>query len=77
MTHFDFEFFLVIAAAVTGLLWLIDALFFARGRKQSESGQDRNEPLAIEYSRAFFPVLLAVLYCVHSCSSHFVSRRDR
>jgi signal peptidase I len=61
MTHFDFEFFLVIATAGTGLLWLADILFFARLRQRPEPGQVKGEPLLIEYSRAFFPVLLAVL----------------
>jgi len=61
MTHFDFEFFLVIATAVTGLLWLADVLLFARLRGQPETSPAKAEPLVIEYSRAFFPVLLAVL----------------
>jgi signal peptidase I len=60
MIHFDFEFFLVIATAVTGLLWLADILLFAPRRKAPAPGQNR-EPLLVEYSRAFFPVLLAVL----------------
>ena len=61
MIHFDFEFFLVIATAVTGLLWLADTLLFARLRRQSSLSKVTNEPLVFEYSRAFFPVLLAVL----------------
>ena len=61
MIHFDFEFLLVIMTAVTGVLWLIYTLFFARSRKQSALSQENHEPLLIEYSRAFFPVLLAVL----------------
>ena len=60
MIHFDFEFFLVIASAVTGLVWLIDALLFARQRRQ-ELVSKGTEPLLVEYARAFFPVLLAVL----------------
>ena len=61
MIHFDFEFFLVIATAVTGLLWLADILVFARLRRQPSLSKVKNEPLVFEYSRAFFPVLLAVL----------------
>ncbi|MCP4469435.1 MAG: signal peptidase I [Gammaproteobacteria bacterium] len=57
--HFDFEFLLVIASAVTGLVWLADALLFARRRQESISKV--KEPLLVEYARAFFPVLLAVL----------------
>ena len=61
MTHFDFEFLLVIATAVTGLVWLIDILFFARKRVPASASEVGHEPIIIEYSRAFFPVLLAVL----------------
>ena len=59
MTHFDFEFFLVVASAVTGLIWLVDALAFAPGRRQA-SGKGGQEPIITEYARAFFPVLLIV-----------------
>jgi signal peptidase I len=61
MMHFDFEFFLVVASAVTGLLWLADVLLFARLRREPSLSKTKKEPLIIEYSRAFFPVLLAVL----------------
>jgi signal peptidase I len=61
MVHFDFEFLLLILTAVTGLLWLVDVLLFARLRQQPGSSKTRKEPLVIEYSRAFFPVLIAVL----------------
>lgn len=59
MLHFDFEFLLVILTAISGLVWLLDIIFFAGKRKGVTPA--RNEPLAVEYSRAFFPVLLAVL----------------
>ena len=61
MIHFDFEFLLLILTAVTGLLWLADVLLFARLRQQTASSKVKKEPLVIEYSRAFFPVLIAVL----------------
>ncbi len=61
MIHFDFEFLLLIMTAVTGLLWLADILLFARFRRQSAVNKTQNEPLLVEYSKAFFPVLLAVL----------------
>ena len=60
MVHFDFEFFLVLASAVTGVVWLVDALLFARLRRQAATSKAK-EPLMVEYARAFFPVLLAVL----------------
>jgi len=61
MIHLDFELYLVIATAVSGLVWLADTLFFARRRKNLALSQADKEPLLVEYSRAFFPVLLAVL----------------
>ncbi len=61
MIHFDFEFLLVIMTAISGLLWLADILLFSRFRRKQALSQVKNEPLIIEYSRAFFPVLLAVL----------------
>jgi len=61
MIDFDFEFLLLVLTVVTGLLWLTDALLFARRRKQTANSKAKKEPLVIEYSRAFFPVLIAVL----------------
>ncbi len=61
MIHFDFEFFLLIASTVTGLVWLADALLFARQRRQEAASNMAKEPLMVEYARAFFPVLLVVL----------------
>ena len=61
MMHFDFEFLLLILTVVTGLLWLADVLVFARLRQQTATSKIKKEPLVIEYSRAFFPVLIAVL----------------
>ena len=61
MVHFDFEFILVIVTALTGLIWLIDALFFARSRQQGATSKTLPDPILIEYSKSFFPVLLAVM----------------
>lgn len=60
--NFDFPLFLVIATFLTGFIWLIDALFFARKRRQRVSEKETpKEPALVEYSRSFFPVILAVL----------------
>jgi signal peptidase I len=66
--NFDFPTFLVAASALTGGIWLIDALFFAPKRKRralQEAGPDKEvtvkEPTLVEYSRSFFPVIFAVL----------------
>ncbi len=61
MVHFDFEFLLLILTGVSGAIWLADFLLFARLRGQPESGRPAKEPIIIEYSKAFFPVLLIVL----------------
>jgi signal peptidase I len=70
--NFDFPTFLVVASAVTGGIWLLDSIFFANKRSalasDLEEGADsddgrtlRKEPLLVEYSKSFFPVIFAVL----------------
>lgn len=59
--HFDFELLLLGLTLVTGLIWLADTLVFARLRGSQATSKTPQEPLVIEYSRAFFPVLLIVL----------------
>ena len=61
MVHFDFELLLLILTLVSGLLWLADVIIFKRLRQQPEKAKTVKEPIIIEYSRAFFPVLLIVL----------------
>jgi signal peptidase I len=61
MIHFDFELVLVSAVAVTGIIWLIDKLFLASKRQLKSSGLTSPEPILVEYSKSFFPVLLAVM----------------
>ncbi len=55
---FDFPAFLVVASALAGAIWLADALLFAPRRRRAGSVK---EPLLVEYARAFFPVIFAVL----------------
>jgi signal peptidase I len=74
--NFDFPAFLVVACALTGGIWLLDALLFAprRRRLAVEAAGDSiasgasekvppgyKEPVLVEYSRSFFPVILIVL----------------
>lgn len=70
--NFDFALFLVIGTFITGVIWAVDAYFFAPKRKQSAaelkavSGQLNEEekeklPLLVDYARSFFPVLFIVL----------------
>jgi len=61
MIHFDFEALLVVLTLVAGLIWLLDVLLLARSRQQPSTSRTRPEPLIIEYAKAFFPVLFAVL----------------
>jgi signal peptidase I len=61
MIHFDFEFLLVTAVLVSGVIWLIDSLLFARKRNQKSAGKAVHEPILVEYAKSFFPVLLAVM----------------
>ena len=70
---YDFPLILVLASAVTGLVWLFDALFLKKKRQRRieelvQQGADREKveqqyqpSWVIEYSRSFFPVILAVL----------------
>ena len=60
----DFELILVLATALTGLIWLVDALFFAPRRHAAAAGPQGESPpvpTVVDYARSFFPVLLIVL----------------
>jgi len=51
----NFPLILVLLVFITGVVWLIDKLWLAPRRKEA------NEPIVVEYSKSFFPVLFAVL----------------
>jgi len=51
----NFALILFIALAVTGGIWLLDALLLKRSRDR-----DAREPLLVEYAKSFFPVILVV-----------------
>jgi signal peptidase I len=51
----NFALILFIALAVTGGIWLLDALVLKRSR-----AKDVREPLLVEYAKSFFPVILVV-----------------
>ncbi|MBS0487836.1 MAG: signal peptidase I [Proteobacteria bacterium] len=75
--EFDFALLLVVLTAVTGVIWLLDRLFFARGRaaraqalaaaagakseREQRAAEALREPMLVEYARSFFPVILIVL----------------
>ncbi len=51
----DFALILFVLLLITGAAWLLDSLAFAAKR-----GRGVAEPLWVEYSKSFFPVILAV-----------------
>ena len=53
----DFALLLVALTALTGLIWLVDRLLFARRRAE----RDGKVPVVVDYARSFFPVILLVL----------------
>lgn len=53
----DFTFYLTLAVVITGLVALVDIIFWAKKRRLS----GKKPPVLIEYARSFFPVLLIVL----------------
>jgi signal peptidase I len=64
----DFQLILVLAVFITGGVWLFDLLWFKKRRSSSVEHAGANgakvlkkEPVIVEYSKSFFPVLFAVL----------------
>ena len=57
--NFDFSALLVFLTFLSGLIWALDALFFAAARRQLAT--EDKEPVWVEYARSFFPVFLIVL----------------
>ena len=53
----DFSLLLVALTALTGLIWLIDRIFFAPRR----NGGENKTPVVVDYARSFFPIILLVL----------------
>lgn len=57
-----FEIALVVLTLVTGLVWLLEKLVLAKHRTAHQGLLDDDaEPWYVDYSKAFFPVLLVVL----------------
>lgn len=72
--NFDFSALLVFLTLGSGLIWLVDSLFFAHKRiglhadvqnkqadKQQETKYEPKLPLLVEYAKSFFPIFLIVL----------------
>lgn len=69
---FDFSALLLILTVVSGVIWIVDARFFAPSRNKprppesvdgsgAEPDKTAPEPLLVEYARSFFPIFLIVL----------------
>jgi len=60
--NIDFALVLVVGAGITGIIWLIDHLWFAKNRaNEGFSNEEAKEPLLVEYAKFLFPVFLVVL----------------
>ena len=62
----DFSFMLVLVGALSGAVWGLDRAFFAGRRQRAAAAAGTpaervREPIAVEYARSFFPVILLVL----------------
>jgi signal peptidase I len=58
----DFALLLTVLSAFTGIVWLVDSLFFAKSRRlMVTEGEELSEPVLVDYSRSLFPVLFFVL----------------
>ena len=58
----DFALILVVATALTGVIWLFDAAVLRSGRVAAAAGGATvREPVVVEYAKSFFPILLLVL----------------
>lgn len=65
--NFDIALFLVILTFLSGAIWLVDSLFFAKARMQNMEGvaegdeEAVKEPIIVDYARSLFPVFFIVL----------------
>ena len=62
----DFSLMLVVVGAVSGIIWALDQAVFARRRRVAAAAvgtpaERVREPIAVEYARSFFPVIILVL----------------
>jgi signal peptidase I len=62
----DFSLMLVVVGALSGVIWGLDRVFFSARRKRAAAAAGTpaervREPIAVEYARSFFPVIVLVL----------------
>ena len=59
---FDFALLLTFLTLLSGFIWLVDSLFFAKSRKlMQKEGEEVADPVLVDYAKSLFPVLFAVL----------------
>jgi signal peptidase I len=58
----DFALIIVVLTGLAGGIWALDALLWRPARvARAARGEEVREPIAVDYARSFFPVLLIVL----------------
>jgi len=57
--NIDFQAFMVLALIIAGVIWAADVWYFAPRR--AANALELKEPVIVDYSRSFFPVILVVL----------------
>jgi len=62
--NIDFSLVLFTLAVITGLIWLVDILLFAKKRAAAQADsvdqEESKEPIVLEYAKFLFPVVLIV-----------------
>jgi signal peptidase I len=59
---FDFALLLTVLTSLSGFIWLMDTLFFAKKRKlMQKAGEEIADPMIVDYAKSLFPVLFFVL----------------
>ena len=56
---FDFSLILFLITLVSGLIWGVDAVLFAK-KRTAEPGAEAKLPEIVEHAKSFFPILLAI-----------------
>ena len=64
--NIDFAAVLVLLTFISGLIWLVDSLFFADKRQHAPTSGEKGQgetppPLIVDYAKSFFPIFLFVL----------------
>jgi len=63
--NFDFQAMMLLALILSGVIWAVDALVFARQRSarlpEGAIEPEERMPVLVEYAKSFFPIILVVL----------------